>query len=349
MKLLILTQKVDSNDDVLGFMHGWIAEFAEQCEQVTVICLFKGEYDLPENVKVLSLGKESSKCKIKYLFRFYKYIWQERNNYDKVFVHMNTEYVLLGGLLWRMLKKKISLWYAHGEVSLKLKLASRLSHIIFTSTKSGCRLDSVKVKVVGQGININRFRTNNLEIKNNNFNILTVGRISPVKDYETMIKAMEELNKREVKFVLQIIGGAGLPEQEEYLKKLKKQVNDNNLDQVIKFLGPIPNKNILKYYQEVDLFVNTSHTGSLDKVMLEAMACDLPVVTCNESMKEVLGEYKKYLMFNKKDYKTLSNKIYQIIQLEKGERVELGRKLRDIVKNNHSTKGLIKKIVDILK
>ena len=58
MKILICTQKVDLNDDILGFFHSWIAEFAKQCEKVTVICLYKGEYDLPGNVKVLSLGKE---------------------------------------------------------------------------------------------------------------------------------------------------------------------------------------------------------------------------------------------------------------------------------------------------
>ena len=60
MKLLILTQKVDKNDDVLGFMHGWIAEFAKHCEKVTVIALGVGEFDLPRNVTVLSLGKDKT-------------------------------------------------------------------------------------------------------------------------------------------------------------------------------------------------------------------------------------------------------------------------------------------------
>jgi len=58
MKPLILTQKIDINDDVLGFFHNWIKEFAKHCESVVVVCLRKGEYDLPENVKILSLGKE---------------------------------------------------------------------------------------------------------------------------------------------------------------------------------------------------------------------------------------------------------------------------------------------------
>ena len=72
MKLLILTQKVDKNDDVLGFFHGWILEFAKNYEKVTVICLYEGKHDLPENVKVLSLGKERGVSKLKYILNFYK-------------------------------------------------------------------------------------------------------------------------------------------------------------------------------------------------------------------------------------------------------------------------------------
>ena len=60
MKLLICTQKVDTNDDNLGFFHDWIKEFARHCEKVTVICLYKGEYGLPKNVIVKSLGKENT-------------------------------------------------------------------------------------------------------------------------------------------------------------------------------------------------------------------------------------------------------------------------------------------------
>ena len=37
IKLLIITQKVDRNDDVLGFFHGWITEFAKHVEEVTVL------------------------------------------------------------------------------------------------------------------------------------------------------------------------------------------------------------------------------------------------------------------------------------------------------------------------
>ena len=58
MKLLITTQVVDQNDLFLGFFHGWLEEFAKHFEHITVICLKEGTHSLPENVEVISLGKE---------------------------------------------------------------------------------------------------------------------------------------------------------------------------------------------------------------------------------------------------------------------------------------------------
>lgn len=120
MKLLICTQKVDRNDSILGFFHRWIEEFAKHAEKITVICLYEGEHALPENVSVYSLGKEEGKGRLTYLLRFYQIIWSKRAEYDTIFAHMNPEYIVLGGLLWRALRKKIGLWYAHGSTSAPL-------------------------------------------------------------------------------------------------------------------------------------------------------------------------------------------------------------------------------------
>src|SRR5687767_9199425 len=110
MKLLIITQKVDRNDDVLGFFHTWIERFGKKFDSIKVICLYKGEHSFASNIEVLSLGKEENLSKIGYLTRFYSYIWGLRNDYDGVFIHMNPQYVVLGGPLWRMLGKRVVLW-----------------------------------------------------------------------------------------------------------------------------------------------------------------------------------------------------------------------------------------------
>ena len=49
MRILIITQKVDKDDSLLGFFHYWIENIAALAEQVTVIALSKGSYDLPKN------------------------------------------------------------------------------------------------------------------------------------------------------------------------------------------------------------------------------------------------------------------------------------------------------------
>lgn len=364
MKLLIITQKIDQNDDVLGFMHRWVEEFARQCEQVTVVCLEKGEYSLPGNVRILSLGKEQdmehetwnmkqdvqhrvlNKKRFWYIARFYKLIWRERNNYDTVFVHMNTEYVVLGGWLWRMLGKNIWLWYAHGYVPLSLRIAEKFTQHIFTSTKSGCRVPSHKIKVVGQGIDVRQFAKHEAHNTNQKlFTIVTVGRLSPVKDIETLISAVDTLKKQGVDMRVRIVGGAGLLEQKKYEKKLRQLVVENNLEEIIHFEGAVPNTKIASYLQSADLFVNTSHTGSLDKAVLEAMAASIPILTCNEALEEVLGDDKGQLMYPKGDAQALAEKIQQIQNMSREGRNMLGESLRKIVVEQHSIEGLIKKIL----
>jgi len=355
MKLLIITQILDRNDPLLGFFHEWIREFAKQFKDLIVICLQKDEYNLPKNVKVLSLGKKSARnnlyhshviCRLALLFRFYKYIYRERKNYDAVFIHMNQIYVILGSLFWKLWKKKISLWYAHGHVDWRLKLAERITNIIFTSTKEGFRIKSKKVKIVGQGIDIEKFKP--IARKENYvFKIISISRISPSKDCETLIKAIKNL--KNINFEVEIIGGVSLLEDENYLKKLKKLISEKGLGDAIKFLGPKPNKEIIEYLQSADLFVNMSQTGSLDKAVLEAMACRLPVLTCNEALGSVLGKYGEALMYPKKDFKTLAEKIDFIINLNAEEKDKTTKDLRQIVVENHSLNSLIKKISSILK
>ena len=58
MNLLIMTQKVDASDPILGFFDRWIDAFAAHCPSVTVLCLEEGTHDLPSSVRVFSLGKE---------------------------------------------------------------------------------------------------------------------------------------------------------------------------------------------------------------------------------------------------------------------------------------------------
>ncbi|HEY4475019.1 MAG TPA: glycosyltransferase family 4 protein [Candidatus Paceibacterota bacterium] len=353
MKLLIITQKVDASDDVLGFFIEWIRKLAGKAEQINVICLFKGEYDLPDNVNVFSLGKEEKgTSKLKYLKRFYEYIWKLRNNYDSVFVHMNPKYVVLGALFWKIWEKKIVLWYAHGHTPPALKLADKLTDIAVASTPEGYRvLGTNKLKVIGQGIDTERFKPiqgSRFKVQNS-FKVVSVGRITPSKDYETLIKASEILKDDGAKFQVEIAGQPATGNDIEYMEKLKKTLENKKMTDMFQFIGPIVNKDLPPFLRSADLFVNMSHTGSLDKAILEAMACGLPVLTCNEALKSVLGEYSSQLMYSKRDDAMLAERIDFMMKMPIERKEIISSDMRKIVVKNHSIDGFIDKLSKILK
>jgi glycosyltransferase involved in cell wall biosynthesis len=265
-----------------------------------------------------------------------------------VFVHMNQIYIILGGLVWKLLGKKISFWYAHGHVPFGLRIAEKIVDILFTSTKSGCRLVSNKIKVVNQGIDVNWFVSHDKNKNDDVFRIVTVGRISPTKDYETLINAIDELKSTYSQLQVYIIGQAGLGDQEVYFQKLKTILVDKGLGNTIHFVGAVPNSDIVTHLQKSDLFVNMSYTGSLDKAILEAMSCGLPILTCNEALLEVLGDYTETLMYPKGDYTALANKMSLMIKMDLGKRKQIGKELRTIVVKNHSIDKLVKKIIGFL-
>jgi glycosyltransferase involved in cell wall biosynthesis len=275
MKLLIVTQVVDIEHPILGFFHRWIEEFAKHCEQVHVICLQAGKYSLPANVIIHSLGKESGKRKFSVLSRFYFLIWSLRKEYDSVFVHMNQIYVILGVPLWRVLAKRVSLWYAHGSTPYSLKVANKMTDIIFTCSKDSFKLPSKKVIVTGHGIDTHRF-ISLATIKD--LDLITVGRITPSKNLLELVRLFKMISTSR-SCTLTIVGMSVTEEEKMYEEILRKVVLDEGLKNQVKFVGKVSQVDLPMFLNRAKLFVTVAQNGSLDKAMLEAMACGLPVVS----------------------------------------------------------------------
>ena len=209
MKLLFITQKVDQRDDLLGIYHEWIARLAGSVEKISVICLYQGTTNLPANVTVYSLGKEqyanAPLKRLHYLARFFRYIWQFRAEYDTVFVHMNTIYILLGGPFWRIWGKRVVLWFAHYKPYWQLTVAEKLVHAIATSVPEACAINSSKVHAIGQGISLEQFGAPHADFVGK-AQVLFLGRISPVKKVEVLIEAASLLKTSETPFALTVVG-----------------------------------------------------------------------------------------------------------------------------------------------
>ena len=337
MKLLIITQKVDMNDDNLGSFHGWLKKLAEKAD-IFVIGNYVGKYDLPENVKVFSLGKERRVGRLVKIFKYQWFLLKLLPRVDGVFFHMCPEYVLGAHLLPKIFRKKTLLWYTHKSFNWKLKLAEKLTDKIFTASKESFRLPSKKVEVTGHGIDMEKFKVQSSKFKineNSKFRIISVGRISPVKNYEIMINAAEILKNKDFNFEIKIAGAPILKDDKTYFEKLKNLIKEKKLDDIVEFVGPIPNKYIAEFYQSGDLFINLSDTGSLDKAVLEAMACGLKILTSNEAFKDILKED------NIAD-KNPENIAFKIINLASSEKKY---SLVEYTAKNHGLDNLAEKII----
>lgn len=277
MRLLITTQAVDQNDPVLGFFVRWIEEFAKHCEQVTVICLRKGEYQLPQNVRIFSLGNGG---KISRAYKLVAGAYKFRNNYDAVFVHMNPEYLVAAGWLWRLLRKRTVLWYMHKSVDLKLRLAEFFVNAIVTGSPESFRLATKKLQVTGHGIDTDFFTPDLAAARGTH--LLSVGRLNKSKRHDLAIElaANEGLELR--------IAGEG-PERaglEALAQKLRARVI---------FLGGLAQAQLRDEYRKAGTLIHRSETGSLDKVVLEALACGLPVRTSDPALKPLEHEGPEYV------------------------------------------------------
>lgn len=333
-KLLIITQKVDENDQLLGFFTEWLKRLNGKLP-LSVLCLEKGSYELP-GISVESLGKENKNSKLAQGWNFYRHIIQNRHQYDSVFVHMNPIWVVLGGWYWRLTGKKIILWYTSKGVTLKLRLALWLSHIVITASPESFRLRSKKVVVTGHGIDTDLFKPNpELKKGDGPLKILSVGRIAPVKNYDILIDAAKILADKCINFGVTLVGEPALKEDKDYEESLRFKVKSLELEDNFNFVGKVNHKDLPAYYQSHNLFIHLSKTGSLDKTLLEAMACGMNVLSSNDAAKSFLPAE---LLFKNDDSAELAQKIELI------SNKNYGQDLRKYVVENHSLDKLIDKI-----
>lgn len=380
-KLLFITQKIDKDDDVLGVYHRWIECLGEKIGKLNVVCLYKGRNELSSKIGVFSLGKEiynadlQIKCKsadcgyegnqrsassayhshhqhhkthiiqrLIYVIRFYRYIWQLRNDYDNVFVHMNPIYIVLGGLFWKLTGKKIFLWYNHPIGNLTTKIGIAFADKVFcTSPQSFCAKYK-KTQLMPAGIDTEVFKKNP-EIQKKENRILCLGRISPIKKIEYLVEAAKILDKKGINFELLIVGSPVSNVDKSYYENLIKLSEGLIIKGRIIFMSSIPNYKTPKIYNSASVYINLTPSGSLDKAIFEAMACQIPAIVANKAFESIFSdELKEEFIFKNEDSNDLAAKIISFIAKDQIGKEKIGEDMRNIVIQKHS----LSRLIDIL-
>lgn len=343
--LLFITQKVDSKDPVLGFVHGWLVEFSKKWGQVNVICLQKGDFSLPSNVNIFSLGKEREYSKFRLLKNFFVLIWRLRTNYDSVFIHMNQEYVLLGGIFWWIFGKNVSLWRNHPKGNFLTSVAVFLSDNVFCTSVFSYTKRFKKTKIMPAGIDTDLFQRSALQRKPNS--VLYFGRVSPVKKVEIITESVKKISSFGVDLNLSIYGDP-TSDAEKYYKNLKDSISDMVEQGRAKFYGSVTQDEAPKIYNSYEILINTTVTGSFDKVVPEMMACEGLVLTTNSSFKEVGLPSSDILVVDQNVPEDFDKKLRNLLKLSKDEKESLGKKLRNWVVERQSLKKLVTDLSEIV-
>lgn len=285
-RLLILTQTVDLDEPLLGFFHQWIVALSSRYDSLEVICLKEGRHNLPENVRVHSLGKEGGQSRIKYVVRFFTYILSLRNRYDSVFVHMNQEYVLLGGVLWRALGKNTYLWRNYHHGTYLTRIAMHFAVGAFCTSESSYTARFKKTKIMPIGVDTDRFE--NVQVARKQASILSLGRVTPDKRLDVLVNALYELQRDGVSFEASIYGNAS--EGSSYASVIKGLVEQYGMMERVSLHPGVPNHETPDIYASHELFVNTSPSGMYDKTLIEAAAAGCLVLTSIKDFKDAAGE-----------------------------------------------------------
>lgn len=336
MNLLICTQTVDQDDQSLGFFHEWVAAFAEEFDHVLVFALRVGAHTLPANVEIVAM-RNGNRSRLATAGQFVSLVLRRRRDYDTVFVHMNPEYLLLAGFLWRCIRKPVTLWYTHKSVTLMLRIAERLTTRILSASRESFRLSTKKLIVLGHGIDATHFSPPLVPPARTSF--ITAGRVSSVKRINLILDAFCILHARGSAFDFTIVGGPATSQDFIYEQELRTRIATLPFARQVHLVGPISHRSLPGFLGNAHIFVNASVTGSLDKAVLESMASGLIPVTSNEAFEEILPEG---LFVHPDTAEAFADALQRAMTYEPGS-------FRTYVQKKHSLALLIPRIAALLK
>jgi teichuronic acid biosynthesis glycosyltransferase TuaC len=208
-------------------------------------------------------------------------------------------------------------------------------------TKAVYKTFSVKARTICNGLDLNETYTVNREFELHcslagHVIILSASELTQSKGIDLNIYAIKDLldQGRNIRYI--VIGDG------PYRKSLEDIVNKFGIKEYVVFTGKLEHHDVMGYMAACDIFSMPSWQETFGLVYLEAMAHGKPVIGClGQGMDTIITENHVGLLAKPKDVKTLISALAHILD-NPTEALEMGRRGRDLVKNNftHSANAL---------
>jgi len=232
---------------------------------------------------------------LRFLESFLVILWARILGYNKFYTH----YCYIGGINAAIISRLFGgkSYYWHCEMIWEFKqsffskigfnLALKSSHFLVTGSekvKEGYakhyKLALERIKVMPNWVNLSRFRRQNYKLQITNYKtILFVHWLAERKGAHLLVPIVKQLKQNFqfsiFNFQLLIIGDGPLKE------KISQEIKENKLEDYIQLLGRVPNKELMKYYAQADIFIMPSLQEGFPRVLIEAMAMGIPYVAAD--------------------------------------------------------------------
>jgi glycosyltransferase involved in cell wall biosynthesis len=320
MRLVFVTQRVDSTHPALAATIPKIRALAQRVDELVVVAQSGDRAELPAGVELQTFDAAS---------RLGRGVSFERAlgrvlPADAVVAHMIPLYVVLAAPLVRPRRIPLVLWFTHWKASRLLRLAERLSTAVVSVDRRSFPLRSAKVRAIGHGIDVTEFPC--LPARDGRpVRALVLGRYSPAKGLPTILEAVRLADGVEVE-----LHGAALSELE---RRHRRELERYGFE-----LGEaVPRADVPGLFARSDVLVNNMRAGAPDKVVYEAAAACLPVLASNPVFDELFGDLP--LAFGRDDPASLADRLGWLASLPVGERAAIGHSLRERVVSRHSVES----------
>jgi len=170
-----------------------------------------------------------------------------------------------------------------------------------------------KIIVIQRWVDLDKFQFKDYYTKTQNNVIVSVGRISPTKGYEHLIKGFKRLVRFNPYLKLKIIGSADASKK-KYLEYLKSLVTRFSLNYNVEFLGF--RGDVEKIIADARMLIAPSVIEeSFGRVVIEAFACGTPVIATNiGGFKEVIDNGVNGILVDPANSEQISEAILKILE-----------------------------------